>query len=200
MRNIPVATGRRSPPRRKMGGLDRGVVDADQLEWLKAVDAAKRRRPFLDLTELRDILLALGYRKVKEVAPSLDVAEMRAEYESRVEELRAAELRIETLECELTTRTRERTYATEEAARLERLLGKVRAALAGIDVDIPDKTRLKEVRRELAEIKAGRFALFGAEILPAFIEKQADLEADIATLQHVVTGDIATAMKTLAKA
>lgn len=39
----------------------------DQLEFLKAVDLYKtvRRRPFPTLTELLDIIVALGYRKSK---------------------------------------------------------------------------------------------------------------------------------------
>ncbi|NLF30554.1 MAG: hypothetical protein GX591_06670 [Planctomycetes bacterium] len=62
---------RRGPGRRRSDtrrSAEEGEMNADQFEFLMAVDEYKRanNRPFPSWTEILDILHALGYRKVAE--------------------------------------------------------------------------------------------------------------------------------------
>ncbi len=69
-RPVPRAV---APPRRRftsvMGTFKGSEYTPDQLEFMQAIDRYKRahRRPFPAWSEVLDVLLALGYKKVKNV-------------------------------------------------------------------------------------------------------------------------------------
>lgn len=66
---IPKATDRRTgAARRGANTLEDGDVTPDELEFLKAMDAYKRKnsRPFPTWREVLDVLRSLGYRKAAE--------------------------------------------------------------------------------------------------------------------------------------
>lgn len=213
-RKIPEATGRRSPdrgeiPKRVGKGavLDGGIFDRDVLDATKAIDEYKRRenRPFPGLSEVIAVLESKGWsrrgHKQEANEAQADVDELRAEYEARVQDIRRIEMEKGALSCDVEAAQKalkkqilETTYAEEETARLTRLLNKAIATLDGSGE--ASEAMVKEIRREIAAIKSGRFALFGAEDLAAIESRQAKLEADLAAL----TDNVADAVKTLEKA
>jgi hypothetical protein len=79
-RKIPVAVERRSGQDRRNKGERRRQVDPttcerdysdEQIEFMKAMDTYKRanRRPFPTWSEVLEVVVALGYRKVAEPTP-----------------------------------------------------------------------------------------------------------------------------------
>jgi hypothetical protein len=75
-RDIPVAVERRSGKERRERGERRRQVDPttcerdyndDEIEFMKAMDMYKRanRRPFPTWSEVLEVLIALGYRRVE---------------------------------------------------------------------------------------------------------------------------------------
>ena len=77
--NIPVAFDRRSGADRREGERRRQIdpttcerdYSADEIEFMRAMDQYKRanQRPFPTWSEVLEVLLALGYRKVAGAGP-----------------------------------------------------------------------------------------------------------------------------------
>ncbi len=76
-REIPVAVERRSGKDRREKGLRRRQIDPttcerdytdDEIQFMKAMDQYKRanRRPFPTWSEVLEVLIAMGYRKIAE--------------------------------------------------------------------------------------------------------------------------------------
>ena len=71
---------RRGPGRRRTDSrrsAEEGQMTAEQFEFVQAINEYKQvnRRPFPTWTEVLDVLLAIGYRKV---APPRDIGEVEA--------------------------------------------------------------------------------------------------------------------------
>ncbi len=78
--SIPVAVDRRTGKDRRLQGERRRQIDpttcerdytADEIEFMTSIDQYKRdnRRPFPTWSEVLQVLLALGYRKVADRGP-----------------------------------------------------------------------------------------------------------------------------------
>lgn len=212
-RKVPEATDRRSPdrgdiPKRQGKGaiLERGCFTTEQTEVMRAVDVYKKanNRPFPAITEILDVIKSLGYSRryssQTDVA-ARDLTSLRDALQESVHELRKVESEkgtqaneIAGLKKALQKQTQETIYAEEEKARLTRLLNRAMTTLDGCGD--ASEAMIKEIHREIASIKSGPYAMFGAENLETLQAKQAKLEADIA----VLTGHVSTAVETLEKA